>query len=232
MSTATSAFDFEKARFNMIEQQIRPWEVLDARVLALLGDLKRERFVPAAYQAIALADMEIPLSNPAVEGECMLAPKVEARVLQDLELQPTDNVLEIGTGSGYMAALLGQLSARVLSLEINPALAEQARANLRDAGVDNVDVRVADAAAHRFAACGSNAPYDAIVLSGSVAEVPSDLLQLLKVGGRLSAVVGQEPVMRATLVRRASDTAFHTEQPWDIVLPRLQHFPEPSRFQF
>jgi len=232
MSTATSAFDFEKARFNMIEQQIRPWEVLDARVLALLGDLKRERFVPAAYQAIALADMEIPLGNPAVEGECMLAPKVEARVLQDLELQPTDNVLEIGTGSGYMAALLGQLSARVLSLEINPALAEQARANLRDAGVDNVDVRVADAAAHRFAACGSNAPYDAIVLSGSVAEVPSDLLQLLKVGGRLSAVVGQEPVMRATLVRRASDTAFHTEQPWDIVLPRLQHFPEPSRFQF
>ena len=232
MSTATSAFDFEKARFNMIEQQIRPWEVLDARVLALLGDLKRERFVPAAYQAIALADMEIPLSNPAVEGECMLAPKVEARVLQDLELQPTDNVLEIGTGSGYMAALLGQLSARVLSLEINPALAEQARANLRDAGVDNVDVRVADAAAHRFAACGSNAPYDAIVLSGSVAEVPSDLLQLLKVGGRLFAVVGQEPVMRATLVRRASDTAFHTEQPWDIVLPRLQHFPEPSRFQF
>ena len=232
MSTAHPAFDFEKARFNMIEQQIRPWEVLDARVLALLGDLKREQFVPAAYQALALADMEIPLSSPAVEGECMLAPKVEARALQDLQLAPTDNVLEIGTGSGYMAALLGRLSARVLSLEINPVLAEQARANLRRAGIENAEVRVADAAASRFAPCVGNAPYDAIVLSGSVAEVPADLLELLKVGGRLFAVVGQEPVMRATIVRRASENAYHTEQPWDIVLPRLLHFPEPSRFQF
>lgn len=232
MSTAASAFNFEQARFNMIEQQIRPWEVLDARVLALLAEVKREQFVPAAFQSLALADMEIPLSHPVVEGECMLPPKVEARALQDLALQPGDNVLEIGTGSGYMAALLGKLSARVLSLEINPELARQAQARLAAAGIDNVEVRVADAAASRFAACVSAAPYDAIVVSGSIAEVPSDLLELLRQGGRLFAIVGNEPVMRATIVRRASDVAFHTEQPWDIVAPRMRHFPEPSRFQF
>jgi protein-L-isoaspartate(D-aspartate) O-methyltransferase len=232
MSTAASAFNFEQARFNMIEQQIRPWEVLDARVLALLAEVKREQFVPAAFQSLALADMEIPLSHPVVEGECMLPPKVEARALQDLALQPGDNVLEIGTGSGYMAALLGKLSARVLSLEINPELARQAQARLAAAGIDNVEVRVADAAASRFAACVSAAPYDAIVVSGSIAEVPSDLLELLRQGGRLFAIVGNEPVMRATIVRRTGDVAFHTEQPWDIVAPRMRHFPEPSRFQF
>jgi protein-L-isoaspartate(D-aspartate) O-methyltransferase len=232
MSTAVHAFNFDKARFNMIEQQIRPWEVLDARVLALLSEVRREQFVPAAFQSLALADMEIPLSSPAVEGECMLPPKVEARALQDLDLQPTDNVLEIGTGSGYMAALLGKLAARVLSIEIQPERAKQAQANLQSAGLNNVEVRVADAAANRFAACSSAAPYDAILISGSVAEVPADLLALLKTGGRLFAVVGQEPMMRATLVRRTGEAAFHTEQPWDIVVPRMKHFPEPSRFQF
>jgi len=232
MSTAAHAFNFDKARFNMIEQQIRPWEVLDARVLALLSEVRREQFVPAAFQSLALADMEIPLSSPAVEGECMLPPKVEARALQDLDLQPTDNVLEIGTGSGYMAALLGKLAARVLSIEIQPERAKQAQANLQSAGLSNVEVRVADAAANRFAACSPAAPYDAILISGSVAEVPADLMALLKTGGRLFAVVGQEPMMRATLVRRTGEAAFHTEQPWDIVVPRMKHFPEPSRFQF
>jgi len=232
LSPAHPAFDFEQARFNMIEQQIRPWEVLDARVLQLLGQLKREDFAPAAYRALALADVEIPLCRPAVEGACMLAPKIEARALQELALQPTDSVLEIGTGSGYMAALLGRLSARVLSLEIDPALAEQARRNLSAAGIDNAEVRCADAAAQRCAACGSNAPYDAIVLSGSVAEVPADLLALLKPGGRLFAIVGHEPIMRATLVRRTGPASYSTEQPWDIVAPRLRGFPEASRFQF
>jgi len=229
---SATAFDFEKARFNMIEQQIRPWEVLDARVLALLGEVKREAFVPSAYQALALSDLDIPLSQPAVEGECMLAPKVEARILQDLTLKPTDNVLEVGTGSGYMAALLGRLARQVLTLEINPALAETARANLANAGVGNVQVKVADAAAGRFAPCVTEAPYDVIVLSGSVAEVPSDLLELLRVGGRLFAVVGDEPIMRATLVYRTGEASYHSEQPWDIVIPRLRNFPEPSRFRF
>ncbi len=232
MSTAAHAFNFDKARFNMIEQQIRPWEVLDARVLALLSEVRREQFVPEAYQALALADLEIPLSQPSVDGECMWPPKVEARALQDLDLQPTDNVLEIGTGSGYMAALMGHLAAHVLSIEINPALAKQAKANLQAAGAHRVEVKVADAAASRFAACVDKAPYDAILISGSIAEVPSDLLELLRVGGRLFAVVGQQPMMRATLVRRTSEAAFHTEQPWDIVVPRMRHFPEPSRFQF
>jgi protein-L-isoaspartate(D-aspartate) O-methyltransferase len=232
MSPAAAAFDFEQARFNMIEQQIRPWEVLDARVLQLLGQLKREDFAPAPYRSLALADVEIPLCQPAVEGACMLAPKIEARALQDLALQDTDTVLEIGTGSGYMAALMGRLSARVLSLEIDPVLAEQARHNLRAAGIDNVEVRCADAAAQRCTACGSNAPYDAIVLSGSVAEVPADLLALLKTGGRLFAIVGQEPIMRATLVRRTGPASYYTEQPWDTVAPRLRGFLEASRFQF
>ncbi|TSE22055.1 protein-L-isoaspartate O-methyltransferase family protein [Tepidimonas aquatica] len=229
---SATAFDFEKARFNMIEQQIRPWEVLDARVLALLGQLKREDFVPEAYRALALADLEIPLSQPAVEGECMLAPKVEARTLQELDLQPQHNVLEIGAGSGYMAALMGRLAQQVLTLEINPRLADMARHNLARAGLDNVRVKTADAAAHRFAACVDAAPYDVIVLSGGVAEVPTDLLELLRVGGRLFAFVGDEVVMRATIVTRASEAGYHSIQPWDIVVPRLRNFPEPTRFQF
>lgn len=228
MSTAI-AFDFDKARFNMIEQQIRPWDVLDAKVLALLGEVKRENFVPEAYQPVALADLEVPLGKG--EGQCMLAPKVEARLLQDLALQPGDSVLEIGTGSGYLAALMARQCASVVSLEIDPALAQQARANLQAAGVKNVDVRTADATADQFAACNAGAPFDAIVLSGSVAEVPQELLALLKTGGRLWAVVGRAPAMRATLVRAVAGGQ-HVEQPWDVSAPRLQHFPESSPFKF
>jgi len=227
MSTGTPSFDFEKARFNMIEQQIRPWEVLDPDVLALLGELKREQFVPAAYQSMALADMEIPLSTPAREGLCMLAPKVEARALQDLALQPTDNVLEIGTGSGYMAALMSKLCARVLSLEIDPVLARQARENLQRAGITNVEVKETDAAAHRFAACASAAPYDAIILSGSVAEVPADLLELLKTGGRLWTVVGHEPVMRATIVRAWAPPRSTPNSPGTPLPPGCRTCPNP-----
>ncbi|MEY5099281.1 MAG: hypothetical protein RJA36_2000 [Pseudomonadota bacterium] len=224
------AFDFDKARFNMIEQQIRPWQVLDAKLLELLGEVKREDFVPADYRHVALADLEVPLG--AEPGQCMLPPKVESRTLQDLALQPDETVLEIGTGSGYMAALLSRLAARVISVEIDPALAKQAKANLAAAGIKNVEVITADATANRYAACSTGAPYDAIVLSGSVAEVPAALLDLLKNGGRLFAIVGQDPVMRATLVRRSGTDGFHTEQPWDICAARLQNFPERSHFKF
>lgn len=232
--TATTAkpMSLDQARFNMIEQQIRPWEVLDANVLELLSRVHREAFVPAAHQALAFADMELPLTHPAVEGQCLLAPKVEARQLQDLQLKPTDKVLEVGTGSGYMAALLASLAQRVVSIEIDPNLARNARENLQKAGITNADVRTADAAANRFAACTAEGPFDAIVLSGSVAEVPPALLALLAPGGRLVAIVGQEPVMRATVVTRVGDASFQTAQPWDTVAPRLQNFPEPSRFQF
>ena len=229
MSTAI-AFDFDKARFNMIEQQIRPWDVLDAKVLALLGEVKREDFVPEAYQPVALADLEVPLGKG--EGQCMLAPKVEARLVQDLALKPTDKVLEIGTGSGYTTALLASLAQRVVSLEIDEAIASAARKNLQQAGITNAEVRVADAAANGFAACAAEGPWDAILVAGSVAEVPAGLLALLAKGGRLVTIVGHEPVMRATVVTRVDDAGFSTQQPWDTIAPRLRNFAEPSRFSF
>lgn len=216
--------NLEKARFNMIEQQVRPWNVLDTSVLELLTVVKREDFVPLAHKSLAFSDLEIPLPG----GQCMLAPRLEARLLQDLAIQPTETVLEIGAGSGYMAALLAHRAHRVVSLEIVPELVKMARDNLRNAGVQNAEVRLADGA-DPVAAEGT---YDAILLSGSVAEVPHSLLSLLKVGGRLAAIVGEEPVMRATFVTRTSDTAFRTVQTWDTCAPRLQHFPEPSGFQF
>ena len=223
---------FELARFNMIEQQIRPWEVLDGRVLELLGRVLREDFVPQAHRALAFADMELPLSQPAVEGQVMLAPRVEARLLQDLSIKPTDRVLEVGAGSGHMAALLAGLAQRVVSLEMDDDLARMARDNLQRAGIANASVRTADATAQDFAACRSEAPWDVILLSGSVAEVPSALLALLAPEGRLMAIVGQEPMMRATLITRTGDATYTTAQPWDCVVPRLLNFPEPSRFRF
>ncbi len=223
---------FDLARFNMIEQQIRPWEVLDVRVLELLGQVRREDFVPQAHRALAFADMELPLTQPAVDGQVMLAPRVEARLLQDLAIKPTDKALEVGTGSGHMVALLAGLAQRVVSLEIDEPLARMARENLQRAGIVNASVHLADACAQNFAACRSEAPWDVIVLSGSVAEVPSALLSLLAPGGRLMAIVGQEPMMRATLVTRTGDATYATAQPWDSVAPRLRHFPEPSRFRF
>lgn len=231
-TTHSPAQSLSQARFNMIEQQIRPWEVLDPRVLALLDRVHREEFVPAAHKSLAFADMELPLNQPAVEGQAMLAPKVEARLAQDLLLKPTDKVLEVGAGSGHMAALLASLAQRVVSIEIDEALAGLARENLRKAGIGNAEVRCADAAANGFAACSANGPYDAIVLSGSVAEIPPALLALLAPGGRLAAIVGFEPMMRATIVTRTGDASFQTAQPWDTVAPRLRNFPEPSRFRF
>ncbi|HPW85327.1 MAG TPA: protein-L-isoaspartate O-methyltransferase [Rhodoferax sp.] len=216
--------NIEQARFNMVEQQIRPWNVLDTSVLELLSVVKREAFVPAAFQALAFADIEIPLGH----GQCMLAPRLEARMLQDLAIQPQETVLEIGAGSGYMAALMAQRAHRVVSLELVPELASMARTNLRNAGIQNAEVRQGDGAAPSPA----EGQYDVIVLSGSVTEVPQSLLDLLKVGGRLAGIVGDEPVMRATFVTRVSATEFTTRKPWDCNAPRLQNFPEPSRFQF
>ncbi|MBC7728400.1 MAG: protein-L-isoaspartate O-methyltransferase [Microbacteriaceae bacterium] len=222
----------EQARFNMIEQQIRPWDVLVLDVLALLSTLKREEFVPLAHKALAFVDMEIPLLGSETEamrrGHCMLSPKVEARLLQDLKLDPTDKVLEIGAGSGYMAALMAHRAARVITLEIEPKLARMARENLQRAGIANAEVREADGAA----STPVEGPFDAILLSGSVAEVPHRLLEQLKVGGRLAAIVGMEPMMRANFITRTGASSYATVQPWDTVAPRLAHFPEPSRFRF
>ena len=221
----------EQARFNMIEQQIRPWDVLDAHVLELLAVVKREDFVPPAFRALAFADMQIPLSDNEAgiaAGQVMLEPRIEARILQDLQVAKHEKVLEIGTGSGYMAALLGHRAQRVLSLEIDNGLAAFARANLQRAGVLNVEVRVADGASADLSADG---PFDVIALSGSVAMVPERLVQMLKPGGRLMGIVGSEPIMRATLVQQTAMGALVT-QPWDENVPRLLNFPEPSRFKF
>jgi protein-L-isoaspartate(D-aspartate) O-methyltransferase len=228
----TPQTDLERARFNLIEQQIRPWDVLDLDILDLLGRMRREDFVPPAHRALAFVDMQIPLAGSFEDavrtGQCMLEPKVEARMLQDLEVQLADKVLEVGAGSGYMAALLAARAQRVISLEIAPELVKMARDNLQRAGVRNAEVREADGAK----GLAAEGPFDVIVLSGSVAEVPQALLAQLKIGGRLGAVVGGEPMMRATFILRTGEAAWKTEQPWDTVAPRLANFAEPSRFHF
>ncbi len=214
----------EQARFNMIEQQIRPWNVLNHQVLHLLSVVKREDFVPLAHKALAFADIEIPLGH----GQFMLTPKIEARLLQDAAVQRHEKVLEIGTGSGYVTALLAHQAQRVISLEINPELAAKARSNLQRAGVHNAEVRELDGANARPA----EAPFDVILLGGCVAEVPPSLLAQLKVGGRLLAIVSQEAVQSATFITRRSETEFQTRTPWDGNAPALLNFPAPSPFRF
>jgi protein-L-isoaspartate(D-aspartate) O-methyltransferase len=228
----TALSPLERARFNMIEQQIRPWDVLDLDILALLSSMRREDFVPLAHKALAFMDLQIPLlgSGEAAmqQGQCMLEPKVEARLLQDLKLQRHEKVLEVGAGSGYMAALMAARAQRVITFEIHPDIAATARLNLQKAGVTNAQVREGDGSR----GLPAEGPFDAILLSGSVAEVPPALLSQLKVGGRLAAIVGDEPMMRATFITRTGDTTYTTAQPWDTVAPRLADFPERSRFEF
>jgi protein-L-isoaspartate(D-aspartate) O-methyltransferase len=227
----------ELARFNMIEQQIRPWDVLDPVVLDLLATMRREDFVPAAYRALAFVDTQVPLlpgASAAAEGACMLEPKVEARLLQELRLQRHEVVLEIGTGSGFMAALLAHRALHVHTLECKPELARLAHAALRRNGVSNAtvhEVEVADGARGHFGP-PAEGPFDAIVLSGSVAEVPRTLLEQLKTGGRLVAVVGQEPIMTARLFTRTAPNAYAERDLFDTVAPRLLGFAEPARFSF
>jgi protein-L-isoaspartate(D-aspartate) O-methyltransferase len=216
--------NIEQARFNMIEQQIRPWDVLDPGVLSLMAVIKREDFVPEAYRSMAFMDTEIPLP----EGQCMLTPRVEARLLQELQLLRHENVLEVGAGSGFMAALLAHRARHVLSLEISSELAAMAAANLRRAAVGNATVRCADGSG----GSRGEAPFDAIVLSGSVAAVPQLVLDQLKIGGRLVAIVGDEPVMRARLYTRVDDRSWSQVDLFDTVAPRLTGFAEGDRFEF
>jgi protein-L-isoaspartate(D-aspartate) O-methyltransferase len=216
--------NIEQARFNMIEQQIRPWEVLDQGVLSLLSIVKREDFVPPEYRSMAFVDTQVPLPG----GQSMLEPKVEARLLQELAVQRHERVLEIGAGSGYMAALLAHKAQHVTTVEIDPRLARMASENLKRAWVLNARVIEANASAGLVV----DGPFDVIVLSGSVAEVPRALLSQLKPGGRLTAIVGQLPVMRAALVTRGEDAGHATVELFDTVAPRLIGFGEPSRFTF
>ncbi len=216
--------NFDQARFNMVEQQIRPWKVLDPQVLAVLGEIPREVFTPPQYQFMAYVDEEIPLGH----GQVMLPPRIEARLMHDLELKGTESVLEIGTGSGYLTALLARRSREVLSLEIQPELADAARQHLQTAGIFNARVIQADGAKHPI----QGAPFDAIVLGGSVSEVPQSLLDQLKIGGRLLAIVGEEPVMQATLYTRLGERQFRSVHLWDSLVPALQNFAHASRFHF
>jgi protein-L-isoaspartate(D-aspartate) O-methyltransferase len=218
--------NFEKARFNMIEQQIRPWEVLDPGVLELLSLVKREDFVPTAYRSLAFVDMEIPLPG----GQCLLAPRVEARLLQELAVGRHESVLEVGTGSGYMAALLAHRARELITVEIHPDLAAMARANLQlaSAAVRNVRVVQADAAQ----GLPGEGPFDAVLLSGSVAQAPRALLEQLKIGGRMVAIVGEEPMMRAVRITRTAAQAFHTVELFDTVAPRLLGFDGSRGFVF
>ena len=221
---ASMGMNIEQARFNMIEQQIRPWEVLDPEVLDLLSVVKRESFVPAAYAQLAFADVELPIGN----GQTMLEPKIEARLLQELAIRNTDTVLEIGTGSGYMAALLAAKAEYVYSVEIDPLLAESAKRNLQDAGVANVSVQLGDGS-HGWPA---QAPYDVIVLSGSLPVLPSEILKQLKLGGRLVAFVGEAPVMRAQLVTRTGEDAFNTINLFETVVAPLVNAGRGDSFVF
>jgi protein-L-isoaspartate(D-aspartate) O-methyltransferase len=222
-------YDVERARFNMIEQQIRPWEVLDPQVLELLAAVRREDFVPPAQRALAFVDTQVPLGS----GRAMLEPRVEARLLQELQVQRHEKVLEIGTGAGFMAALLGHRAQRVVTLEWDDALAAAAAQRLQRAGLANVTVRRLPAA---DAAQGlpADAPFDVIVLSGSVPEVPRALLEQLKPGGRLVAIVGDEPVMRARMFTRGADgqPAWAKVDLFDTLAPRLAGFEPRSRFVF
>jgi protein-L-isoaspartate(D-aspartate) O-methyltransferase len=214
----TALSEIEQARFNMVEQQIRPWDVLDTRVLQALFDVRRERYVPAPMKGLAFSDVELPLVINAVDTrEVMLSPKVEARLAQELQLKPTDCVLEIGTGSGYQAALLARLAQQVTSIEVDSKLAAFAQENLQRDQVANVSVEVGDA----HAGWGT-AEFDAILVTGSVPTVPDALKYQLCIGGRLVVVVGQNPVMTACRITRTSAASFETTSLFDTVIKPLR----------
>jgi protein-L-isoaspartate(D-aspartate) O-methyltransferase len=229
MTSELPTLDIEQARHNMVEQQIRPWEVLDQSVLDLLLLVRREEFVPPELRLLAFIDMEIPLRLNGVDtGECMFAPKVEARLLQELGIRAHEHVLEIGTGSGYMAALAAHKAQHVLTIEINPLLAAFGAANLQRNGVRNAHVEAGDGAR----GWAARAPYDVIIVSGGLPMLPRELLAQLKIGGRLAAIVGDAPVMSAQIVTRVTDAAYDTLRLFETVAKPLLNALRPSNFRF
>lgn len=218
----------EKARFNMIEQQIRTWDVLAQDVLDLLVVVKREAFVPAAYKSIAFFDTEVPLPC----GENMLTPKFEARILQEANIKKHENVLEIGAGSGYMAALLAYRARHVTTLEIEPALKALAEQNLNAYGITNVDVVLADGAQGWSGDSQNIGPFDVIVISGSLPVLPDTFLQQVKIGGRILATIGEDPVMTTQLITRLSESTVETVNLFETCITSLHHALTPSHFKF
>lgn len=216
--------NIEQARFNMIEQQIRTWEVLDPAVLELLFEVKREDFVPPEHRSLAFADLEVPIGH----GEAMMQPKVEARILQELAVQPHEAVYEVGTGSGYLAALLAKRARHVTSAEIHADLSRGAGRNLQRAGIANVTLLEGDSARAPL----SEMPFDVIVLAGSTPVIAQAFLDRLKPGGRLFAVVGDLPVMKAVLVRQPVAGSFQHTELFETLVKPLVNAPEPARFRF
>jgi protein-L-isoaspartate(D-aspartate) O-methyltransferase len=214
----------EQARFNMIEQQIRTWEVLDPKVLQLLHDVPRENFVPEAYQGLAFADIEIPLAN----GQFMLSPKLEARILQSLDIKSTDKVLHIGTGSGYFTALLAHMAAHVYSLEIDSELNATAAYKLAEDDIHNVSIELANG----VKGFPAQQPYDVIVFTGSSPVEPPNVREQLKVGGAMFIVLGTAPVMQATLIERVSETAYRQDVLFETCMPELENAPQAEGFKF
>ena len=216
--------NFEQARYNMVEQQIRPWEVLDFGVLDVLMSVRREEFVPEAYKGVALSEAEIPLGN----GSAMLIPVIEGKILQAVQVKASDKVLEVGAGSGYFAALLAAKAEWVRTVEIDPALVNMAHDNLKRYGVENVIVEEGDA----IRGWPSNAPYDLIVVSGGVPFIPETLLQQLKVGGRLFAFVGEQHLMTAQLVTCVAEGKYSTESLFENAVPMMRNAPQKNAFSF
>ncbi len=217
-------FDVEQARFNMIEQQIRTWEVLDQRVLDLVARTPREDYVPARYRNLAFADTSIPLDY----GQVMMPPRVEARLLQALDIRPADSALEVGTGSGYLAALLAARAKQVYSVEIYEDLLEAARQRLAAHGIDNVSLQSGDASA----GWPQQGPYDVIAVTGSLPLLPAEFQNSLRVGGRMFVVVGEAPVMEARLVTRVGERDWTVESLFETDIPALVNARQPQRFLF
>jgi len=218
--------DFEQARFNMVEQQIRPWEVLDPVILDLLFHVKRENFVGEDQRTLAFADIELPLPN----GSSMLQPKQEARMVQDLSIQTSDKVLEIGTGSGYVTALLAKLAEHVFSVDIDTQLQEKAAQKLVNAGISNFTLINADG----IYGVEKHSPFDVIFVSGSLPVVPESLKNQLSIGGRMIVTIGDSPAMTVRLIRRESQTAFSETKLYETCIERLKGYEtiEPDRFVF
>ncbi len=219
-----TAYDIERARHNMIEQQIRPWEVVDQRVLETLQAVPRESFVPGGYRGLAFADIEIPIGH----GEVMLSPKIEAKLLQALAIQPTDRVLEVGTGSGYLTACLARLGGHVVTIDQHSDFVEQAQVRLADLGIGNVEYLTGNV----FAADFPSAPFDVIAVTGSLPVPVARLEDLLNDGGRLFAVIGEPPAQEAQLVTRIREGVVRREALFETVIPPLAHAPRPEAFVF